>query len=149
MFSILRVRLLRIGIGLSTAIFSGHVANAADTSANVAPTEAPITHWSDIKGDAYEQRVHFLDGAKRLLVRLDAEIVPLNAKRATMITDTTEWDFSMKDVNSCRELLRDRISQMDQATTPETWSHAKDLLELAWQSAELAVDKMKSTVTSG
>jgi hypothetical protein len=147
--SVPHIRAVRIGIGLLASIFLGHVASAADTSANVAPTEAPITHWSDIKGDTYEQRVQFLDGARRLLVRLDGEIAPLNARRAAMITDTAEWDFSMKDVNSCRELLRDRISQMDQATTPETWAHAKDQLELAWHSAELAVDKMKSTVTSG
>jgi hypothetical protein len=149
MNSILRARFLRIGIGLSTCIFSAHVASAADTTANVAPAEAPVTHWSDIKGDAYEQRAHFMAGAKLLLARLDGEIVVLNARRATMITDTSEWDFYMKDVNSCRELLRDRIGQTDQTTTPETWAHAKDQVDLAWHSAELAADKMKSTVTSG
>jgi hypothetical protein len=147
MISILRVGLL--GMGIAASIVSGQVASAADTTANVAPTEAPITHWSDIKGDTYEQRAHFVEGARRLLARLDADIASLNAKRSTMITDTSEWDFSMKDVNSCRELLRDRIGQVDQATTPETWAHARDQVDLAWHGAGLAVDKMKSTVTSG
>ena len=149
MISIHRLRLHVVGMGLAASLVSGIGASAADTTANVAPPEASITHWSDIKGDTYEQRTHFLDGAKRLLARLDAEIAALNARRATMVIDTSEWDFSMKDVNSCRELLRDRIGQVDLTTTPETWTHAKDLVDLAWTSAGLAVDKMKSTVTSG
>lgn len=37
---------------------------------------------------------------------------------------------------------------MDKATTPDTWAHAKDQVDLAWHSAVLAVDKMKLTVTS-
>src|SRR5271163_3557430 len=98
MISILRVRFLGICTGLAVSIVCGPVARAADTTANVAPAEAPLTHWADIKADTYEQRAHFLDGAKRLLVRLDAEIAVLKAKRAVMITDTSEWDFSMKDV---------------------------------------------------
>jgi hypothetical protein len=148
MISFQRLRHLGFGVGVAVSALSGSVAGAADSTVNVAPSDAPVAHWSDIKADTYEQRAHFLDGAKRLLVRLDAEIVPLNAKRAAMVTDTSEWDFSMKEVNGCRELLRDRISQLDKATTPDTWATAKDQVDLAWHSAVLAVDKMKSTVTS-
>jgi hypothetical protein len=109
-------------------------------------TEAP--DWVAIKGDTYDQRIHFAAGAARLSTKLDEEIGLLKAKRAGMTTDLKDWDFAMKDVDVSRALLTSRMTDLSQATTPETWADAKDKFGDAWKRSQLAVDKMNSTVTS-
>ena len=149
MIPILRLRQIGMTLGLAATLLPRPVnAAAAAPPTPVAPAAAPIARWSDIKEDTYALRAHFADGARLLLARLDSEIAPLNAKRSGMITDTKDWDFAMKEVNNCRSLLVDRIGELAQATTPETWAHVKDEVDLAWQRAILAIDKMSSTVTS-
>jgi hypothetical protein len=120
----------------------------ADVAPPLAPAGTPDPKWSAIKADTYDQRAHFAYGARKLLARLDGEIARLNAKRAGMTTDTKDWDFVMKEVNNSRSLLQGRISDLEKATTPETWADAKDKVGDAWHLARLAVDKMNSTVTS-
>jgi hypothetical protein len=120
----------------------------ADIAPPPAPAGTPDPKWSAIKADTYDQRVHFAEGAKSLLARLDGEIARLNAKRAGMTTDTKDWDFVMKEVNNSRSLLQGRISDLGKATTPETWADAKDKVGDAWHLSRLAIDKMNSTVTS-
>jgi hypothetical protein len=104
--------------------------------------------WSDIKNDTYQQRDHFAAGAAGLSARLDEEVRQLKAKRANMTTDTKDWDFAMKAVIDAQSLLISRRSEASKATTPETWADAKDKVGDAWKQAQLAVDKMNSTVTS-
>jgi hypothetical protein len=109
-------------------------------------TTAP--DWVAIKADTYDQRLHFEAGAARLSAKLNDEIGILKAKRAGMTTDLKDWDFAMKDVDVARALLTSRMTELSQATTPETWIDARDKFGEAWKSSQLAVDKMNSTVTS-
>jgi hypothetical protein len=109
-------------------------------------TSAP--DWVAIKGDSYDQRSHFAAGAARLSAKLDEQINQLKAKRAGMTTDLKDWDFAMKEVDSSRALLTSRIAKLAQATTPETWTDARDKMGEAWKASQLAVDKMNTTVTS-
>jgi hypothetical protein len=40
------------------------------------------------------------------------------------------------------------MTEVNQATTPETWVDARDKFGNAWKASQLAVDKMRTTVTS-
>lgn len=108
---------------------------------------ADDTKWSSIKNDTYEQRDHFESGAARLLARLEEQIRILKAKRATMTTDTKDWDLAIKEVDDSRSYLTACLRDVAQAMTPETWSDRKDKVGDAWRRSQLAVDKMHSTVT--
>ncbi len=116
-------------MGVLTAVTSSL---ASDVAASVTPSGEPIARWRDIKADTYATRVHFAQGADRLLARLDVEIGKLNAKRAAMTTDTKDWDFAMKEVNNLRGVLQDRISELGPADTPEKWADVKDKVGEAW-----------------
>jgi hypothetical protein len=144
-----RLRRTATGWGLCAAlILGGALRSAADIAPPATPPGTPDPKWSDIKSDTYEQRAHFAVGARLLLVRLDGEISRLNAKRALMTADFKDWDFDMKEVNTSHDLLLSRVTALGSATTPETWSDAKDKVGEAWHLARLALDKMNSTVTS-
>ena len=65
-----------------------------------------------------------------------------------MTTDTKDWDFAMKEVDDSRSYLTSSMRELAKATTPETWSAAKDKVGEAWKRAQAAVDKMNATVTS-
>jgi hypothetical protein len=110
--------------------------------------DTAVHPWSDIKNDTYEQRAHFADGTRRLTSKLDLQIRELRAKRATLTTDTKDWDFLMKDVDNSRALLGGRIDDLSKATTPETWADAKDKIGDAWHRSQVAVDKMNTARTS-
>ena len=107
-----------------------------------------IQYWSDIKSDTYEQRAHFAKGSDVLLARLDEQLTELRAKRAGLKTDTSDWDFAIKEVEASRGMLADRIRDLAKAETPEAWSDAKDKIGEAWHRSQQAVDKMNSTRTS-
>jgi hypothetical protein len=112
------------------------------------PEQTADQAWAELKTDTYDQRDHFLAGANRLSARLDDQIRALKAKRAGMTTDLADWDTAMKDVEESRSLLTGRITDVRQATTPDTWTAARDNVGDAWTKAEAAVDKMHTTVTS-
>ena len=142
----------RLGMALGLAAASGALSplcfsqGVAVLSAITEPSSG--AHWSDIKNDTYDQRGHFSSGLAQLSARLNGEIRELNAKRAAMTTDTKDWDFAMKDVRESRDLLTSRTTELGKANTPETWADAKDKVGEAWQRAQLAVDKMHTTVTT-
>jgi len=137
-------RQIAFALGLGAAAFAG--THAAAGAVGAEPSTGHL--WSDIKGDAFDQRDHFVAGASRLAAKLDEQIQELRAKRGAMTTDTKEWDFSMKEVENCRVLLTGRIGELAPATTPETWADVKDKIGEAWKRSQLAVDKMSSTRTS-
>jgi len=144
MKTILGFRQIALALGFGALVLGGN-----RVVAEVVGAEASTGHlWSDIKGDTYDQRAHFAEGANRLVARLDDQIRELKAKRAAMTTDTSDWDFAMKEVNDSRSLLTGRIEDLANATTPETWADAKEKIHEAWQRSQLAVDKMNSTRTS-
>jgi hypothetical protein len=135
-------------LALMASLFAGLPVARAQvvTIAGSDGTTAP--DWVAIKGDAYEQRSHFAAGAARLSAKLDEQISLLKAKRAAMTTDLKDWDFAMKEVDADRALLTSRMTDVSQATTPETWADARDKFGDAWKASQLAVDKMHTTVTS-
>jgi hypothetical protein len=144
MKTILHLRLFGFALGLAALPFIGTRALASVDG--VDPSTLHL--WSAIKGDTYDQRAHFAEGANRLVARLDDQIRELKAKRAAMTTDTSDWDFAMKEVSDSRSLLTGRIENLANATTPETWADAKEKIHEAWHRSQLAVDKMNSTRTS-
>jgi hypothetical protein len=135
--------LLAVVLGSATRGDSqAQVVTIPDSDGTTAPD------WVAIKGDAYDQRAHFAAGAAHLSAKLDDQIRLLKAKRAGMTTDLKDWDFAMKEVDTERALLTSRMTELSQATTPETWADAKDKFGEAWKASQLAVDKMHTTVTS-
>jgi hypothetical protein len=141
---------VRLGLALGLLGFSATgLVTRVSGQAVISTTSADGgAHWSDIKNDTYDQRDHFAAGAEGLSKRLDEEVRRLKAKRATMTTDTKDWDFAMKAVIDAQSLLISRRTELSKATTPEAWADAKQKVGDAWKQAQLAVDKMNSTVTS-
>jgi hypothetical protein len=83
------------------------------------------------------------------LAFLDGQIAQLKAKRASMTTDTKDWDMAMKEVLDSRSLLTGRIRDLSKADTPEAWADAKEKAGQAWKRSQEAVDRMGQTVTTG
>jgi hypothetical protein len=144
MTTILRTRVLAFALAAAALTLSGGRAYA-DTD-GVDTTTGHL--WTLIKDDTYSQRDHFSKGVDTMSRRLNDETGQLRAKRASMIADTDEWDFSMKEVDASRALLTDRMVMLSKATTPETWDEAKARIGEAWTRSQLAVDAMNATRTT-
>jgi hypothetical protein len=138
---------LAFGIALlSAAGVANRVRADVVTAVGQEGTATPV--WTDIENDHYEQRDHFMAGINRLSARFDEQVRTLKAKRATMTTDTKDWDLAFKEVEDSRSYLTSMISDLTKMTTPETWSDQKDKVGEAWKRSQLAVDAMNKTVTS-
>lgn len=111
-----------------------------------APVAAPGS-WTDMERLTYDQRSAFLTALSGLVAKLDGQIGALNAKRATMTTDTKDWDIAMMDVTAARAYLAGLVSEVSRAS-PDTWDQEKDRVGAAWQKAEDACDKVRTTTTS-
>lgn len=122
---------------------------APDPAATAAAAETASAQWSDIKDHTYEKRPEFFAGLKRLETKLEGQIRELVAKRATMtgITDTREWDFAMKQLESAQSYLKSVGAEATKASR-ETWDQAKDKVGRAWDSAQDAYGKVKSSTTT-
>ncbi len=66
-------------------------------SVGTPPASDTDTEWTIIKDYSYAQRHLILSGLTSVQARVDAQIVELRAKRATMKppTRTADWDFAM------------------------------------------------------
>jgi hypothetical protein len=95
----------------------------------------------------YDQRAAFVAGLAGLISKLDVQISALNAKRATMTTDTKDWDFAMKGVGEARAYLVGLVSEVPN-TPPEMWNQEKDRVGSAWHSAQDACDKVRLSTAS-
>ena len=137
---------LSIGLAAAGAFLSPRAYSEVVAIAGSDGTTSP--GWTDIEGDAYEQRAHFAAGADRLSARLDDQIKFLKAKRAGMTQDIKDWDLAFKEVDDSRQLLTSRITEIKKVTTLEGWADCKDKVGEAWKRSQLAVDKMNATVTS-
>ncbi len=118
-------------------------------AASAAAAAAASARWSDIKDHSYEKRSDYFAGLKRLEAKLVAQIRELVAKRATMtgITDTREWDFAMKELESAQSYLKSVGAEAAKASR-ETWDQAKDRVGRAWVSTQDAYGKVKSSTTT-
>lgn len=103
--------------------------------------------WAAIKDMTYEQRAEFIAGAASLEEMLAGQISELNARRAAMTANTTDWDFAMKELNDSRAYLKSMVEEAGRAT-PETWDQEKDKVSMAWQRAEEACEKVRMSTTS-
>jgi hypothetical protein len=140
----------------------------AQTVPNSQPTVVPIAHpaqnvpiavtsvsdqaaasWVAIKDYTYDQRADFIAGAGRLEGMLASQIAELNAKRASMpsTVETKDWDFAMKEMTDSQYYLKQMIEEAGRAS-PDTWGEEKDKVDQAWQRAQEAFDKVKTTTTS-
>jgi hypothetical protein len=149
MTSTLLLRPLAFALTLATLAHAQAPGPDPNAVAGVDGAQQPTDQmWAAIKGDTYDRRDHFAHGADRLLGKLDEQIRDLRAKRASMTTDTKDWDFNMKEVDDSRVLLKGKITELARANTPETWADVKDKIGEAWRRSQLAVDKMNTTRTS-
>jgi hypothetical protein len=103
--------------------------------------------WSDMEVLTYEQRSQFVADLSGLVRKLDGQIGSLNAKRAAMTADTKDWDIAMMDVTAARAYLAGLVSEVSRAS-PDTWAQEKDRVGEAWQKAEEACDKVRTSTTS-
>lgn len=125
---------------------------AAD-SKTVAPANDPDSisaadSWDSVKNCTYDQRADFATGLAHMTERMDAAIVRLKAKRATLPqTSVKDWDFAMKELTDSRSDLRFQVAELDKAT-PETWNDVKDKIAQAWQRTRDAYDKVRTSTTA-
>jgi hypothetical protein len=117
----------------------------AARAANTLP--AAQASWSDMETLTYEQRSQFVADLAGLVAKLDDQIGSLNAKRAAMTTDTKDWDIAMMDVTAARAYLAGLAGEVSRAS-PDTWGQEKDRVGAAWQKAEDACDKVRTSTTS-
>lgn len=142
--STVRLAPLLLATWSATAVSPTRLATPAATT-----EEAASAQWSDIKDHSYDKRPEFFAGLQRLEAKLEAQIRELVAKRATMtgITDTREWDFAMKQLESAQSYLKSVGAEATKASR-ETWDQAKDRVGRAWVSTQDAYGKVKSSTTT-
>jgi hypothetical protein len=100
-----------------------------------------------MEGLTFEQRSVFVADLSGLVRTLDGQIGALKAKRATMTTDTADWDIAMMGVTSARDYLAGLASEVAGAT-PDTWGQEKDRVGAAWQQAQDACGKVRASTAS-
>ncbi len=115
-------------------------------AASIAPDTGSAT-WADMENLTFDQRAAFTAGLAGLVRKLDGQISALNAKRSTMTSDTSDWDFAMKEVNAARAHLAGLEPEVSSAS-PETWGQQKDRVAEAWRRAQDACDKVRMSTTS-
>jgi hypothetical protein len=105
--------------------------------------------WTAIKDYTFDQRAQFLSGAGGLIAAFDGQVAELKAKRATLpsTVDTKDWDFAMSNLVDSQSYLRSMVTEAGQAT-PDTWEQEKEKVDQAWQKAQDAFEKVKTTTTS-
>ncbi|MCX6954158.1 MAG: hypothetical protein NTV51_18570 [Verrucomicrobia bacterium] len=134
-------------VAVACALATGPAFAAAPSPA--AAADVASAQWSDIKDCTHEMRAQFSAGLSRLEAQLDAQVRELVAKRRTMkgITDTREWDFAMKELESARSYLHAVGLELAKASR-ETWDQEKDKVGRAWVSTQDAYGKVKRSTTS-
>jgi hypothetical protein len=105
--------------------------------------------WTAIKDYTFDQRAQFLSGAGGLIATFDGQVAELRAKRATLpsTVDTKDWDFAMSNLVDSQSYLKSMVTEAGQAT-PDTWEQEKEKVDQAWQKAQDAFEKVKTTTTS-
>lgn len=116
------------------------IASASPNAANAS--------WGEIKNIAFGARAEFEAGLDRLADRIDLQIQELEAKRATMKSDPTAWDFAMKEMHDARAFFRSLVTDVRKAKTESTWNDLKEKAGLAWERSQDAFDKVKASTTS-
>ena len=104
--------------------------------------------WDAISGLTFEQRADFVAGVLRMEGQLDGQINVLKAKRATMTTDTKDWDFAMSVMSDARSYLQSMAAEVGAVTTPDTWNEEKEKVHQAWLKAQDAYDKVRTSTTN-
>jgi len=104
--------------------------------------------WEAISGLTYEQRAEFVAGVARMEAQLDGQIGAIKAKRATMTTDTKDWDFAMSGLTDARSYLHSMENEVAGVTTPDTWNEEKEKVHQAWLKAQDAYDKVRTSTTN-
>jgi hypothetical protein len=105
--------------------------------------------WTAIKDYTFDQRATFMAGAAGLISAFDGQVAELRAKRAALpsTVDTKDWDFAMSNLVDSQSYLKSMVNEAGQAT-PDTWEQEKEKVDQAWQKAQDAFEKVKTTTTS-
>jgi hypothetical protein len=104
--------------------------------------------WATIKDLTFDQKSAFVAGATGLESTLTGQVDALRAKRAAVpsTTDMKDWDFQMNDLVTSQAYLKATVEEAG-AATPDTWQQEKDKVDQAWQKAEDAYDKVRTSTT--
>jgi hypothetical protein len=118
-----------------------------------APLAAPAqidasAAWDAISGLGYDQKASFVAGVAQMESLLASQIEALKAKRATMTTNTTDWDLAMGPLTDARNYLHSMGTEVNNVTTPDAWDQEKERVHQAWVKAQDAYDKVRTTTTS-
>jgi hypothetical protein len=104
--------------------------------------------WDAISGLGYDEKPGFLAGVAQMETLLDSQIEALKAKRATMTTNTTDWDLAMGPLTDARNYLHSMATEVNNDTTPDAWPQEKERVHQAWVKAQDAYDKVRTSTTS-
>ena len=141
---------LSVLVALATLTFvSSHASDRAGQApaSSVAPAKSDAS-WEEIKRLGFSKRVEFEAGGARLLAKVETQVDELKAKRAVMKADPTAWDFAMKEMEDARVYLESMLAEVKAATIESTWNDRKEKSGLAWERAQIAFRKVKSSTTS-
>ena len=138
-----------VAVATTTATAATPGSTPAVPVAVAASPDVASAKWSDIEDCAYDLRVQFFAGLKRLEARVDSQLSELIVKRATMkgTAETKDWDFAMKEMRDARAYLKSMAEEVSKATE-ETWAQEKAKVGQAWVRTQAAYDKVKSSTTS-
>ncbi len=104
--------------------------------------------WEAISGLGYDQKTSFMAGVAQMETLLDSQIEALKAKRATMTTNTTDWDLAMGPLNDAHNYLHSMGTEVANVTTSDAWDQEKERVHQAWVKAQDAYDKVRTSTTS-
>jgi hypothetical protein len=104
--------------------------------------------WEKSKDATYKQREAVRERMKTAEASLDSKIVEWSAKKDAVAEDARPAvAAAQKEVTEAREVLRQKINALDNATE-ETWSSVKAELNTAWQRMTTAVSDLTAKLQS-
>lgn len=124
-------------------------APASRPSIPSAPAVIAPVQWADLQEIPYEMRTRFFAGVAGLETRVEVQVRELVAQRAAMtgLTDTREWDFAMKEMESARSYLTS-VGAAAGTAGRDIWDQEKAKVGRAWVSTQDAYGKVKSSTTT-
>lgn len=124
-------------------------APASRSSSPAAPAATTPVQWADLQEIPYDRRARFFAGVAGLESTVAAQVRELVAQRAALtgLTDTREWDFAMKEMESARSYLTSVGTAAGKAGR-DLWDQEKAKVGRAWVSTQDAYGKVKSSTTA-
>lgn len=125
----------------------GGSGNPPDVSSTTVQTTESDS-WDLLKDYTYDRKQELQERLHPILSQIDAQIAALNARRATLQSDTTDWDQAMKEVVNARADLKYKADTLGRASTPETFTDAKAKVGDALDRTRKAVHAVRTSRTN-